>query len=234
MALIAGTFVLTSGEVYFVFMAAWLNVVLVIGFSSLLYTGLGLLALIIGAINVKDFLRPGLGISLSIPTSAKPGLYARMRRVMTADRLLTSLAGVAVQAVVVNFIELLCTAGFPTIYTAVLTQQQLPAIEYYVYLAPYIVGYIADDSLMVGTAVFALSTRKLTERAGRQLKLLSEVVMLALGEFMGSTTWAAPTDTTESTSEGTLLTNPFSDANNREKFLHGHEIQGRSTGRKLS
>lgn len=184
MALIAGTFVLTSGVVYFAFMAAWLNVFLVLGFSSLLHTGLGLLALLIGAINVMDFLQPGLGISLSIPTAAKPGLYARMRRVMAADRLLTSLAGVAVLAVVVNFIELLCTAGFPAIYTAVLTQQQLPASEYYAYLALYIAGYIADDSLMVGAAVFALSTRKLTERAGRQLKLLSGVVMLALGAIM--------------------------------------------------
>jgi glutaredoxin len=184
MALIAGTFVLTSGVVYFAFMAAWLNVFLVIGFSNPLRIGLGLLALLIGAINVKDFLQPGLGISLSIPNTAKPGLYARMRRVMAADRLLTSLAGVVTLAVVVNFIELLCTAGFPALYTAVLTQQQLPAIEYYAYLALYIAGYITDDSLMVGIAVFALSTRKLTERAGRQLKLLSGTVMLVLGAIM--------------------------------------------------
>ena len=48
-------------------------------------------------------------------------------------------------------------------------------------LGLYIVGYIADDSLMVAVAVIALGSGKLTERTGRWLKLLSGVVMLALG-----------------------------------------------------
>jgi threonine/homoserine/homoserine lactone efflux protein len=43
---------------------------------------------------------------------------------------------------------------------------------------------MADDSLMVGTAVIALSSRKLTERAGRWLKLLSGAVMMSLGLVM--------------------------------------------------
>jgi uncharacterized membrane protein HdeD (DUF308 family) len=44
----------------------------------------------------------------------------------------------------------------------------------------YILGYIADDALMVGAAVLALSSNKLSERGGRLLKLISGVVMLAL------------------------------------------------------
>ena len=87
-------------------------------------------------------------------------------------------------AVVVNFIELLCTAGLPAMYTAVLAQQQLSPSAYHGYLGLYILGYIADDSLMVGTAVIALSSRKLTESAGRWLKLVSGLVMLALGGVM--------------------------------------------------
>lgn len=184
MALVAGTFVLASGAVYYAFMAAWLNVFLLVGISTILRWALGGVALAIGAVNVKDFLSPGRGFSLSIPASAKPGLYARMRAVLGADTLLPSLAGVAALAVVVNFIELLCTAGFPAIYTAVLTQQGLSPSAHYAYLGLYILGYIADDTLMVATAVVALSSRKLSERAGRWLKLLSGTVMLALGGIM--------------------------------------------------
>ena len=84
----------------------------------------------------------------------------------------------------VNFIELLCTAGFPAIYTAVLTQHDLSPAIYYAYLGLYILGYIADDSLMVAIAVVALTSNKLTERAGRWLKLLSGAIMLALGGVM--------------------------------------------------
>lgn len=184
MALIAGTFVLVSGAVYYAFMAAWLNIFLVIGISTALRWTLGGMALVIGGINVKDFFVWGRGFSLSVPASVKPGLYARMRAVLSAGTLLSALTAVAVLAVMVNFIELLCTAGFPAIYTAVLVQHDLSLPAHYAYLGLYILGYIADDSLMVAAAVIALSSRKLTERAGRWLKLLSGAVMLALGGIM--------------------------------------------------
>ncbi len=125
MALVAGTFVLVSGAVYYAFMAAWLNVFLAVGLSQGVRWMLGALALVIGALNVKDFVAWGRGPSLSIPASAKPGLYARMHQVMQAPALPASLLAVAALAVVVNFVELLCTAGFPAVYTAVLAQQEL-------------------------------------------------------------------------------------------------------------
>ena len=184
MALVAGTFVLVSGAVYYAFMAAWLNVFLLVGFSDALRWFLAVLALIIGGGNVKEFFAFGKGFSLSIPATAKPGLYARARAVLSAESLPAALFAVSLLALVVNFIELLCTAGFPAIYTAVLTQQQLGAAAHYAYLGLYIVGYIADDALMVTVAVIALSSHKLTERGGAWLKLLSGMVMLALGVVM--------------------------------------------------
>jgi hypothetical protein len=184
MAIVAGTFVVISGAVYYAFMAAWLNIFLAVGMSDPLRLGLAAAALLMGAINVKDFVAWRHGVSLSIPESAKPGLYARMRSVLNADALPASLAAVAALAVIVNFFELLCTAGIPAIYTAVLTQHDLGPAAHYAYLGLYIVGYMADDALMVGIAVIALSASKLTERAGRWLKLLSGAVMLALGVVM--------------------------------------------------
>ncbi|MBI3107199.1 MAG: glutaredoxin, partial [Candidatus Rokubacteria bacterium] len=53
MALIAGTFVFVSGLAYFLFMAAWLNVFLLVGVSRPLQVALGLAAGAVGAINVK-------------------------------------------------------------------------------------------------------------------------------------------------------------------------------------
>jgi glutaredoxin len=180
MALIAGTFVLVSGLVYFAFMAAWLNVFLLIGVSRGLRIGLGFVALVIGAVNVKDFFAFGRGPSLSIPASAKPGIYARVRALLRAESPLASLAGVAVLALLVNSVELLCTAGFPAIYTAVLTATPLSTAQHYGYLALYNLAYVVDDALMVTIAVVTLSKSKLGERAGRWLKLVSGTVMLAL------------------------------------------------------
>ncbi|SDZ00283.1 Glutaredoxin [Nitrosomonas sp. Nm58] len=181
MALIAGTFVIVSGAVYYAFMTAWLNIFLLVGLSTAIRWTLGGMALAIGGLNVKDFIAWKQGFSLSIPDSAKPGVYARMRAILAEERTLPALTAVTILAVMVNFIELLCTAGFPAIYTAILTQQDLNPITYQAYLGLYILGYLADDALMVGMAVMALSSHKLTERAGRLLKLISGLVMLGLG-----------------------------------------------------
>jgi glutaredoxin len=184
MMLIAGTFVLASGAIYYAFMAAWLNLFLAVGLSAPLRIALALLAITIGAINTKDYFAWKRGVSLSIPEQAKPGLFTRMRRVMNAESLPAAMAGVALLAVAVNFVELLCTAGLPAIYTAILTQQDIGRLAYHGYLGLYIAGYIADDALMVTLAVSALSSSKLSERGGRWLKLISGMVMLALGTAM--------------------------------------------------
>jgi glutaredoxin len=181
MALIAGTFVLVSGLIYFAFMAAWLNIFLLIGLSRAVQIGLGGIALFVGAANVKDFFTLQHGVSFSIPESAKPGLYARVRSILQAENLAGALAGIVVLAGLVNLVELLCTAGFPALYTQILTIQQLPSWEYYSYLGLYNLAYIFDDSLMVTIAVVSLSRRKLQERAGRWLKLTSGLVMAGLG-----------------------------------------------------
>jgi hypothetical protein len=55
MFLLAGTFVLMSGVVYFVFMAAWLNVFLFIGYVRFIQVIMGGLAFGIGLLNVKEF-----------------------------------------------------------------------------------------------------------------------------------------------------------------------------------
>lgn len=184
MALIAGTFVAVSGLIYFAFMAAWLNMFLLFGLSRPIQIGLGGIALLVGAVNVKDFFALHRGISLSIPESAKPGLYARIRGILQAEHLFGAVAGIVVLAGLVNLIELLCTAGFPALYTQILTLQQMPSWEYYGYLGLYNLAYIFDDSLMVIIAVTTLSRRKLQERAGRWLKLGSGIVMAGLGGIL--------------------------------------------------
>lgn len=184
MALAAGTFVLVSGLVYFLFLAAWLNLFLAVGFATPIRISLALLALLIGAINLRDSASEEATYHISIPARAKPGLYARMRAVLQSRSMTGSLLGVAALAVVVNLVELLCTAGLPAIFTAVLAQQNLPPLAHVGYLGLYVVGYIADDTLVVILAVSALSSRKLSEGGGRLLKRISGGVMLLLGAVL--------------------------------------------------
>jgi glutaredoxin len=181
---VAGTFVLISGLAYYAFMAAWLNVFRFVGLLRPVQVLLALTAIFVGAVHIKDFFAIKQGLTLSIPESARPGIYARVRRIVTAENLLGALMGAAVLAVMVNIVELLCTAGLPALYTEILTLQQVGIWQSYAYLALYNLAYMFDDALMVGLVVLTLGRRKMQERHGRMLKLVSGSVILVLGVVM--------------------------------------------------
>jgi len=181
MAIVGGTFVLFSGLVYFVFMAAWLNVFLIAGELRVITIIAGLLALTVAALNIKDFFWFKEGPSLSIPESAKPGLFKRMRGIVATGNLGPMLASTVLLAIVANSYELLCTAGFPMVYTRVLTLSQLDTWQYYAWLAVYNVIYVIPLLVIVFVFVKTMGARKLSESEGRILKLVSGFMMLGFG-----------------------------------------------------
>jgi thiol-disulfide isomerase/thioredoxin len=181
MAIVGGTFVLFSGLVYFVFMAAWLNVFLIAGELRVITVVAGLLALTVAALNIKDYFWFKEGPSLSIPESAKPGLFKRMRGIVATGNLGPMLASTVLLAIVANSYELLCTAGFPMVYTRVLTLAELETWQYYAWLAAYNVIYVIPLLAIVIVFVKTMGARKLSEREGRILKLISGFMMLGFG-----------------------------------------------------
>jgi glutaredoxin len=184
MLAIAGTFVLIQGIAYFVFMAAWLNLFLLIGLSRASQLAIAAIAIVAGLINVKDFFAFGRGISLSIPDRAKPGIYSRMRGLLHAPTMTAAIVGAVILALLVQVVEFLCTSGFPALFTKILTTYQLETSAYYGYMLLYIGAYMFDDLIVLGTGVALLSRHRLQEREGRWLKLVSGVVMIGLGAYL--------------------------------------------------
>jgi len=184
MLAVAGTFVAVEGIAYFVFMAAWLNLFLLIGLSRASELAIAAIAILAGAVNLKDFWAFGWGLSLSIPDAAKPGIYARLRAILQAKNLAGAMAGAVVLAVLVQIVEFLCTSGFPALFTRILTLREPDALGYYAYLLLYNLAYMFDDIIVLGIGVVTLSQRRLQEKEGRWLKLASGLVMVGLGVYL--------------------------------------------------
>ncbi len=184
MMLVGGVFVFFSGLIYFLFMAAWLNLFLVMGNVKAITGVAGGVSLLIAAINIKDFFAFKKGVSLSIPDSAKPRLFDRMRRLLRSNSLFSILAGTTVLAIMANSYELLCTAGFPMVFTRILTLNQLTTTSYYLYLAFYNIIYVVPLFIIVLMFTVTLGGKKLSEWQGRTLKLVSGTMMLGLGSVL--------------------------------------------------
>jgi hypothetical protein len=181
MFLIGGIFVFFSALIYFLFMAAWLNIFLIIGQVTAITMTAGIVAVAVAMINIKDFFFFKKGISLMIPEKAKPKLFERMRNLLKSSSLTTMIAGTVVLAVFANAYELLCTVGFPMVYTRALTLHKLTTLQYYLYLVFYNIVYVVPLAIIVLVITITLGARKLTEWQGRQLKLLSGLMMFFLG-----------------------------------------------------
>jgi hypothetical protein len=181
MLAIGGVFVLVSGLMYFAFMAAWLGLFRIMGGLPWITATAGGLAAIMGVINVKDFFAFRQGVTLSIPESRKADIFRRGRGILSAGSFPAMLAATVLLATAANFYELLCTAGFPMVYTRLLTLHEPDGARHFLYLALYNVVYVLPLLAIVLAFVGTMGARKLSEREGRLLKLLSGLMMLGLG-----------------------------------------------------
>ena len=175
------TFTLVSGVIYFLYMAAWLNLFLALKTIKYINLIAGIIALGIAIINIKDYFLFKEGVSLTIPDEAKPKIFEKMRGLLSLESLPLLLASTVLLAATVNLYELLCTIGFPMVYTKILTNLNLPTWKYYLYLGLYNLVYIIPLLIIVLLTAITLGRRKLQESEGRFLKLLSGYLMLTLG-----------------------------------------------------
>jgi len=184
MLVIGCTFVLCSGLMYFMFMSAWLNLFLITEQLILITTIAGIIALVFGLINIKDYFFFKQGVSLSLSDSARTKIFARIRLLTQQGSWPTMIAATIILAVAANSYELLCTAGLPMVYTRVLTLNNLTEAQYYLYLAFYNVVYIIPLLIIVVLFTVTLGRKKISEQEGRILKLLSGSMMVGLGAIL--------------------------------------------------
>ncbi|MBN1860723.1 MAG: hypothetical protein JW840_04590 [Candidatus Thermoplasmatota archaeon] len=182
MLLVGGVFIFFSALLYFVFMFLMFNTLLIsASFISVISLAVGVVAVSIGLFNMKDFFFFRKGPSMSIPEEKQSALFKKIRNLVKSPTLVTMIGATIFLAVSVNFYELLCTFGFPMIYTARLTEANLPILGYYTYLLFYNIIYIIPLFIILALVTGTLGKIKLTEQQGRQLKLLSGIMIFSFG-----------------------------------------------------
>lgn len=179
------SFVATVFILYFLFMAAWLNVFQYISFISPLRIGIGILSLVAGIINCKDFLFFKQGVSLTIPDSQRGPLmkkvYAMKKVIQTGSYPVLILSAIAL-AVLSSLVEIPCTAGFPIIYTGILSGKVLEStMSYYLYLAFYNLLYVFPLLMIISIFIVSFKGQPISQRQMEILKFIGGVIMIVLG-----------------------------------------------------
>jgi hypothetical protein len=181
MLIIGGAFVAVSGLVYFALMAAWLNAFQAFGTLRIVTVIAGVAAVAAALINLKDHVGVAIGPSLVIPRAARPAIFTRLMDLSEATAMRVLIPATILVAAVVNLYEMLCTGGFPVVFTRVLTLDEVPQLASYAYLALYCFVYVLPALAIVLLFTITLGSRGVTIDEARNLKLLSGLLMLGFG-----------------------------------------------------
>lgn len=178
---IGGTFLLVSGVMYYLFIAAWLNVFLLIGYNHWVQKIIGVVAIAGGSFYLYEVFCNDPNTCKITDHRRRAKTIERMKNVVSAASWPAMVFGVAVLAASVNLIELVCTAGLPAIFTQILAFNPITHFERYMYLGLYILTYMLDDLIIFAIAVFTLHATGFTTKYRRFTMIFGGVLMAALG-----------------------------------------------------
>ncbi|MHA1539776.1 MAG: hypothetical protein ACTSXQ_04810 [Alphaproteobacteria bacterium] len=177
-------FVATEGIMYFLFMTAWLNVFLYVGYLRMLTLGIGLFALYAGILNVRTYLQTDGALPCKVgDLQTKQRIRTRMERLVNAPMTLLTFFGIVMLAFVVNAMEFVCSAAIPAIFTNVLANANISSAAHYGYILLYDIFYMLDDFVIFGIAVFAINKYAGDDYA-KVCKLIGGVILVLLGTLM--------------------------------------------------
>lgn len=177
-------FLFITSLIYVLFIAGLFSMFTFIGFMGWIQVVVALLALIFASVNIKDYFWYKEGVSFTIADEKKPGIYKKIRDIMRADSLWAMMGATVIMSTGIAIVELPCTAGFPVIWTSIVSAQGVDQLTFVLLLLLYMIIYLLDELSVFVIAVFTLKSSKLEEKHGRVLKLIGGILMLTLAVVM--------------------------------------------------
>lgn len=179
------TFIIIVFIIYFLFMAAWLNIFKYIGFIDPLRIGIALLALIAGLINCKELFWFRKGITLMIQEKHKGPLLRKIRgmkeKIKTGSLPALIFASVTLAAFS-SLIELPCTAGFPIIYSGILAGKFIThSFGNYLYLLFYNLIYVLPLTVVITIIGYTFHGKQISKKQMAKIKFIGGAIMILLG-----------------------------------------------------
>jgi thiol-disulfide isomerase/thioredoxin len=174
-------FIVASAAVYFIFMSAWLNLLLFIGLIATVRIIIGLVSLGGGMYSLKDFATNKEGGCKVTDNEKRKATFEKIKHIVHERSFILALFGIIILAFAVNLVELICSAGLPAVYTQILTMSNLHVWQYYLYILLYVFFFMLDDLIIFFIAMFTLQLTGITTRYSRISRLVGGILMLVIG-----------------------------------------------------
>lgn len=178
---VGSTFLVITALVYGLFIAGCFSVLAIVSHMRWLQVVVIVLALFFAVINIKDYFFYKKGLSLTIPDRMKQKIYRGSREVRKEQSLPALIAITTVLALGASLVEIPCTAGFPLVWTGMLSSSGVSGWNFILLLMVYLAIYVLIEFAIIVAAIVTLRTTRLQEIHGRTLKLIGGIIMAIVG-----------------------------------------------------
>ena len=180
--LLVGSFVLASGVLYFLFMTVWFETYhRFIGHLMPVTIVIGLVALGGGILQVREVIKTKGAIVCEVTDEeSRKKTMTKIQEIVSSPITWGTIVGIIALAFTVNSVEFACSFGIPAVFTRVLSLANLSTLQYYAYILLYDVFFMLDDTIIFGTAAFALTSR-LGDRYAKYSRPVGATILIILG-----------------------------------------------------
>ena len=176
------SFIGTSAFIYFLFLMAWINVNNFINSIHILQILVGIFAIIFGSVNLYHFYKERKEDGcVVIKKEKRRFIFDKVKKIVENKYFILSLIGVISLAITVNLIELLCSLGLPTMYTEILSMNNLSRNQYILYNLLYVLFFIIDDLVIFIISMVTLKSTAISTKYNKYSHLIGGIIMLIIG-----------------------------------------------------
>ncbi len=180
---VAGLFILAEAVMYFMILNVWYELWDFIGLNNIVTPIVGILAIGGGLF----FLYEGIytdGTCNVTNLKQRSRIRGKINKLVEAELTILTVVGIIGLALSVNVIEFACSVGIPQAFTKILEINAVNFAERMGAMLIYIFGYMVDDFIVFGVALYSIEKIGLTHKYAKLTNVIGGILMLVLGAIL--------------------------------------------------
>ncbi|MBT3412768.1 MAG: glutaredoxin [Candidatus Jacksonbacteria bacterium] len=178
-----GLFLIAEAVMYYLILNVWLYAWDFIGLDHIVTPLIGILAAGAGIYFLHQYFEGEEACKIG-GSGTKKSISNRIQKFAQKPLTIVTALGIIGIAFSVNIFEFACSIGIPQTFTKILDINQLNWASKQLYNAIYIFGYMFDDFVVFGIALYGLDKLHITSKYSHLSHLIGGILMALLGLIM--------------------------------------------------
>ncbi len=184
MWLLGSTFIAGSGFIYFLFLTSWLKLATTVNQLIILRICLGGFAALFGIYELVTALRKKeVGCTVTNQKQRKK-IMGLIKRYLHEQSFVLACIGILFVSFLVNLIEFACSAGFPVLFTQILSMLNFNQAESLGLILIYILFYLIDDIIVFVISMKTLKAFGISNKWQKYTKLISGILLIVVALYL--------------------------------------------------